>query len=241
MMSLSGDAYKQALADRSFRESFMDELNNGEVKVFSGEWDKVYVAQVADADNSEFEGKSISVLAEEAKQFPFDFMLDLALKENLETMFTATIMNSDEDAVGKLMCDENAIISLSDAGAHLTFLCDAGFGLHVLGHWARDKGIMPLEKAVYKLTLEPAKLFGIKDRGFIDKGAWADLLLFDPRTVNRGPSHRLHDLPSGASRLTTPSIGVHGVWVNGRKVADEGGLIPKAPLSGQVIREYDSF
>lgn len=241
MMSLSGDAYKQALADRSFRESFMDELNNGEVKVFSGEWDKVYVAQVADADNSEFEGKSISVLAEEAKQLPFDFMLDLALKENLETMFTATIMNSDEDAVGKLMCDENAIISLSDAGAHLTFLCDAGFGLHVLGHWARDKGIMPLEKAVYKLTLEPAKLFGIKDRGFIDKGAWADLLLFDPRTVNRGPSHRLHDLPSGASRLTTPSIGVHGVWVNGRKVADEGGLIPKAPLSGQVIREYDSF
>jgi N-acyl-D-aspartate/D-glutamate deacylase len=181
------------------------------------------------------------VLAEEAKQLPFDFMLDLALKENLETMFTATIMNSDEDAVGKLMCDENAIISLSDAGAHLTFLCDAGFGLHVLGHWARDKGIMPLEKAVYKLTLEPAKLFGIKDRGFIDKGAWADLLLFDPRTVNRGPSHRLHDLPSGASRLTTPSIGVHGVWVNGRKVADQGGLIPKAPLSGQVIREYDSF
>lgn len=241
MMSLSGDAYKKALADPAFRQSFMDELNGGEVKVFSGEWDKVYVAQVVNPTNLVHEGKSIAVLAEEAKKSPFDFMLDLALDEDLETMFTATIMNSDEDAVGKLMCDENAIISLSDAGAHLTFLCDAGFGLHVLGHWVRDKGIMPLERAVHKLTLESAKLFGIKDRGCIQRGAWADLLLFDPKTVNRGPSIRLHDLPSGASRLTTPSVGVHGVWVNGHKVADGEGLLHQAPLAGQVIREYDSF
>ena len=68
-----------------------------------------------------------------------DFILDLALSEDLDTMFTATLLNSDEEAVGRMMQDENAIVSLSDAGAHLTFLCDAGFGLHVLGHWARDR------------------------------------------------------------------------------------------------------
>ncbi|OUT77601.1 MAG: hypothetical protein CBB82_05480 [Betaproteobacteria bacterium TMED22] len=241
MMSLNADAYKASLADPVFRKSFMDELNDGEVKVFSGQWDKIHVAQVGNPDNLVFEGKSIAVLADEAKKPPFDFMLDLALEENLETMFTATIMNSDEDAVGRMMHDENAIISLSDAGAHLTFLCDAGFGLHVLGHWVRDKGILSLERAVHKLTLEPARLFGIKNRGYIDKGAWADLLLFDPKTVNRGPSHRLHDLPAGASRLTTPPIGVHGVWVNGRQVANGKGVLPQAPLAGQVIREYDSF
>lgn len=240
MMSLSGEEYKKALADPAFRKSFMEELNSGEVKVFSGEWDKVYVAQVSNAGNLVYEGKSIAILAAETKKPPFDFMLDLALDEDLETMFTATIMNSDEDAVGKLMCDDNAIISLSDAGAHLTFLCDAGFGLHVLGHWVRDKKIMQLEKAVHKLTLESAKLFGIKDRGSIEKGAWADLLLFDPATVNRGPSQRLHDLPSGASRLTTPSVGVHGVWVNGQKIADGEGLLSQTPLAGQVIREYNN-
>lgn len=240
MMSLSGEEYKKALADPAFRKSFMEELNSGEVKVFSGEWDKVYVAQVSNAGNLVYEGKSIAILAAETKKPPFDFMLDLALDEDLETMFTATIMNSDEDAVGKLMCDDNAIISLSDAGAHLTFLCDAGFGLHVLGHWVRDKKIMQLEKAVHKLTLESAKLFGIKDRGSIEKGAWADLLLFDPATVNRGPSQRLNDLPSGASRLTTPSVGVHGVWVNGQKIADGEGLLSQAPLAGQVIREYNN-
>ena len=238
MMDLSIEAYKEALADPAFRKAFMDELNSGEVKVFSGEWDKVYVAQVASTANISLEGKSIADLSEVSQKAPFDFMLDLALEENLDTMFTATIMNSDEDAVGKMMCDENAIISLSDAGAHLTFLCDAGFGLHVLGHWARDKRIMPLEKAVHKLTLEPAKLFGIKNRGYIGPGAWADLLLFDPKLVGRGPSQRLHDLPAGASRLTTPSIGVHGVWINGQKVADGDGLVNGAPLAGQVIREY---
>ena len=79
MMSLSGDAYKKALADPAFRQSFMDELNGGEVKVFSGEWDKVYVAQVVNPTNLVHEGKSIAVLAEEAKKSPFDFMLDLSL------------------------------------------------------------------------------------------------------------------------------------------------------------------
>tara|TARA_B110000483_G_scaffold235660_1_gene307536 strand:+ start:4107 stop:5783 length:1677 start_codon:yes stop_codon:yes gene_type:complete len=240
MMDLGREAYKDALANPDFRQAFMDELNSGEVKVFSGEWEKVYVALVARAANASFEGKSIADLAEMSQKAPLDFMLDLALEENLDTMFTATIMNSDEEAVGKLMCDENAIISLSDAGAHLTFLCDAGFGLHVLGHWVRDKKIMPLEKAIHKLTLESAKLFGIKNRGYIAPGAWADLLLFDPSTVGRGPTQRLHDLPAGASRLTTPAEGVHGVWVNGQKIADQHGFINGSPLAGQVIREYDA-
>ena len=240
MMDLGREAYKDALANPDFRQAFMDELNSGEVKVFSGEWEKVYVALVARAANASFEGKSIADLAEMSQKAPLDFMLDLALEENLDTMFTATIMNSDEEAVGKLMCDENAIISLSDAGAHLTFLCDAGFGLHVLGHWVRDKKIMPLEKAIHKLTLESAKLFGIKNRGYIAPGAWADLLLFDPSTVGRGPTQRLHDLPAGASRLTTQAEGVHGVWVNGQKIADQQGFINGSPLAGQVIREYDA-
>jgi N-acyl-D-aspartate/D-glutamate deacylase len=165
-------------------------------------------------------------------------MFDLALSEDFDTLFTATVLNSDEEAVGRLMSDDNAIISLSDAGAHLTFLCDAGFGLHVLGHWVRERNQMSLETAVRKLTAEPADLFGIRDRGRIEKGAWADLLLFDPNTVGRGPSRRVYDLPAGASRLTTPSTGVQGVWVNGQLVADGNGMCANAPKAGRVLREF---
>ncbi len=239
LMSLEEDDYKSALANHSFRESFLAELNDGRVHVFSGDWDKVHVAQVATEENLSMEGCSIAELAEGCGKDPFDFMLDLALSENLDTVFTATMMNSDEEAIGKMMLDESSIISLSDAGAHLTFLCDAGFGLHVLGYWVRDQKLMSLEAAAKKLTFDNAKLFGIKDRGEIRVGAWADLLLFDPKTVGRGRSRRLYDLPSGASRLSTPSVGVHGVWINGHRVADSKGMLADLPLAGRVIREYN--
>ena len=68
-------------------------------------------------------------------------MLDLAVDENLQTVFTAQLLNSDEEAVGRMLNHPHSIVSLSDAGAHLTFFNDAGFGLHLMGHWARELGI----------------------------------------------------------------------------------------------------
>jgi N-acyl-D-aspartate/D-glutamate deacylase len=119
-------------------------------------------------------------------------------------------------------------------------LCDAGFGLHLLGYWVRERKLMPLEKAVKKLTSEPARLVGIRNRGTITAGNWADLLLFDPATVGRGKSERVYDLPAGASRINTPATGVHGVWVNGQLVADARGVRPHAPRAGQVLRDFAS-
>ena len=120
---------------------------------------------------------------------PLDWLLDLALAEDLETMFIATLLNTDEAALTRMLTDDNALISLSDAGAHLEFFCDAGAGLHLLGHWVRERGIMSIERAVHRLTAETAEAFGIPDRGRIAPGAWADLALFDPATVGRGPAH----------------------------------------------------
>ena len=238
LMAMDDKSFRRTLADHAWRGKLKNELEERSRRMFTGEWNKAHVAQVVDAKHAAYEGKSIADLATEAGAHPVDFMLDLALEENLDTVFTATLLNSDEDAVGRMMRDENAIVSLSDAGAHLTFLCDAGFGLHVLGYWVREKKLMPLEQAVRKLTSEPAALFGMKDRGSIAAGKPADLLLFDPRTVGRGPSSRVFDLPAGGSRLTTPATGVHGVWVNGKQVADANGIVKDAPKSGKVLREF---
>jgi N-acyl-D-aspartate/D-glutamate deacylase len=196
------------------------------------------VTQVAQPQNQRFDGGSIDNLAREAGQHPLDFMLDLSLSEGLDTLFTGTLLNSDEEAVARILRDPNSIVSLSDAGAHLTFLCDAGFGLHLLGHWSRDLQALSTEQAVRKLTAEPAALFGIRDRGTIEPGKYADLLLFDPATVGRGKAQRVFDLPAGASRLTTPALGVHGVWVNGQRIADAGGIVPDATTAGRVLREF---
>ena len=100
---------------------------------------------------------------------------------------------------------------------------------------------MSLEAAVHRLTGQPAAIFGMRDRGTLEAGKAADLLLFDPDTVGRGPRYRVQDLPGGATRLTTDARGIHGVWVNGQRVADETGLIEDAPLAGQVLRSFADF
>jgi len=97
---------------------------------------------------------------------------------------------------------------------------------------------MEMSQAVRRLTSHPAAIFGMKERGLIREGFAADLLLFEPDTVGRGPKHRVFDLPGGAPRLTTDAVGVHGVWVNGTLVADAQGLLKEAPLAGEVLTEF---
>ena len=80
-------------------------------------------------------------------------------------MFSALLLNSDEAAVGRMLKHPCSLVSLSDAGAHLTFFNDAGFGLHLLGHWVRERGVLTLADAVWRLTGQPAQLFGIQERG----------------------------------------------------------------------------
>jgi N-acyl-D-aspartate/D-glutamate deacylase len=139
-----------------------------------------------------------------------------------------------------MLTHPHTLVSLSDAGAHLTFFNDAGFGLHLMGHWARELGIMSMSEAVRRLTSQPALLFGMCGRGVIREGYAADLLLFDPATVARGPKRRVFDLPGGAPRLTTDAVGVHGVWVNGRLVADGSGLLDTAPLAGELLTRFSA-
>jgi len=131
-----------------------------------------------------------------------------------------------------------ASVALSDAGAHLTFFCDAGFGLSLLGHWARDLGKMSIAAAVHELTGKPASIYGITGRGLIREGFAADLMLFDPKTIARGPKRRVFDLPAGAHRLTTDAVGVHGVWINGTRVVDADGPVENQKAAGEVLTGF---
>jgi N-acyl-D-aspartate/D-glutamate deacylase len=131
-------------------------------------------------DLARHEQRSIAAIAADERRDPLDTMLDIALADDLKTVFTAQLLNSDEDAVGRMLNHPHSIVSLSDAGAHLTFFNDAGFGLHLLGHWSRDLGAMSLAEAVRRLTSHPASVLGLDGRGTIAAGQAADLLLFDP-------------------------------------------------------------
>lgn len=241
LLSLKADAFIEALRSPARREAIRAELAEPAVfRLFNGEWNRVHVVETKLAAHRHYEHYDIATLARQTNVDPLDFMLDLAIAEDLDTVFSAVLLNSDEDAVARLLTHPASLVSLSDAGAHLTFFNDAGFGLHLLGHWARDKGVLSLPEAVHKLTGEPARLFGFTDRGRIAPGYWADLLLFDPGIVGRSGKERVRDLPAGGARLITPGLGVRGVWVNGVRVVDSNGSrlgeIDARPYPGALLR-----
>ena len=241
-LGCQGDALKAVLADPSFRDAVRAELAAPAVfRLFNGEWDKVHVVEATLPRHRPLEQRSLADIAAEQGRDPLDAMLDLALAEDLGTTFTAQLLNSDEAAVGEMLNHPHSIVSLSDAGAHLTFFTDAGFGLHLLSHWVRERGAMSLPEAVRRLTSQSALLFGMPERGLLRQGYAADLLLFDPARVGRGPKRRVFDLPGGAPRLTTDALGVHGVWVNGALVADAQGLLDDAPLAGELITRFETY
>ena len=238
-LGLGGEALTSILSSQDFRDSVRAELASAaHFRLFNAEWDKVQVVEVSNASYASYEQRSIADIAAAENRDPLDVMLDLAVADGLKTVFTALLLNSDEPAVARMLNHPNSLVSLSDAGAHLTFFTDAGFGLHLMGHWARDVGAMSLPEAVRRLTHQPAQIFGLPGRGLIREGFAADLLLFDPASVGRGPKHRVFDLPGGAARLTTDAVGVRGVWVNGQQVADGQGLLGKVPKAGVLLTEF---
>jgi N-acyl-D-aspartate/D-glutamate deacylase len=183
--------------------------------------------EVSESERSpELVGRRVSDLARESGSSPLDVMCELAVTEDLTTRFRAYIANDDVEAVGSLLTHEHVALGLSDAGAHVDQLCDAPLATDLLGRWVRERRLMPLEQAVRKLTGEPADMFGFTRRGYLREGYWADVCVFDPETVDPGPTRRVRDFPADGERLTAeePS-GVRHVLVNGIPIRVDGSQV----------------
>jgi N-acyl-D-aspartate/D-glutamate deacylase len=217
-------------ADPAFRARFRQNLAHPKAAIlFFGDWAKI-----------EFpDGSTVAERAAAVGVDPLDYFFDQALAENLATRFVAKLYQNDDAGVTPLLKHDAGVIALSDAGAHLIFLCDAGFGLHFLGHWVRENGTFTLEEGVRRLTSDPATRYRIPGRGCIAQGRWADLLLFDPSAVGISPLERVADLPGGGTRMIRRPLGVHGVWVNGTRIADAQGMRSLEAGPGRVLQEFE--
>jgi len=170
----------------------------------------------------ELVGRRVAELAAERGVSPLDLMCELAVAEDLKTRFRAYITNDDADAVGDLLTHDHVALGLSDAGAHVDQMCDATLATDLLGNWVRERGIMPIEQAVRKLTGEPADMFGFVGRGYLREGNWADVCVFDPATIDKGPVRRVQDFPADGERLTAEEpTGVRHVLVNGTPIRED--------------------
>ncbi|MEZ5244915.1 MAG: amidohydrolase family protein [Acidimicrobiales bacterium] len=213
-----------AYADPSWRAEAWDEVS-GRSGALPVNWPALSVAE--SEAHPELIGRGVVELAEERGCTPLDVVLDLSLEEDLRTRFSSVLANNDEDAIAWLLPRDGVLLGLADSGAHVSQLCDACFATDLLGNWVRERQVMSLERAIHKLTAEPAEVYGLADRGVIEVGRAADLVVFDPATVAPGPLRRVRDFPATGERLTADApVGMRHVLVNGVPIRVDGEQVP---------------
>jgi len=235
----SAEKLRQVYADTSFRSAFRANLAKPKEGIlFLGNWERISVSLTNLPEYRDLEGISIAALGRKLGCDPVDAFFDLALKENLATHFVGQFYQNVDAGVAPLLKHRAGVVTLSDAGAHLLFMCDAGFGLHFLSHWVRETGEFTLEEGIRRLTSHPAHCFRIPERGRLVEGAPADLLLFDPAKIGISRPVGKADLPGGGTRMVRESRGVHGVWVNGVQVHDGANYAQLEHGPGAVLDRF---
>ena len=220
LMDLPRDERLAAYRDPAWRASAWEELSGGRGG-FPFNWPAVSVAE--SPNHPELVDRPVLELAEERGCTPLDVLLDISLEDDLKTRFWSVVANDDKEGIAWLLPRDNVLLGLADSGAHVSQLCDACFATDLLGNWVRERGVMPLERAVHKLTAEPAGVYGFTDRGTLAPGMAADVCVFDPDTVAPGPLRRLRDFPADGERLTADSpVGMTHVLVNGVPIRVDG-------------------
>ncbi len=221
--------------DPAFRDAFRKQLDGGYIFHRDTYFKRLEVKEVHAASLQASVGKSVDQVARERGADAVDTFFDICIEDDLQLDFTMEAMNSNVGSVGALIDHPQTLIGLSDGGAHVDMLCDAGYCTYLLGTWVRERQAMTLERAVQRITSEPADLFGLRGRGRIAAGNAADLAVFDPETVGSDKRPEMwHDLPAGGRRMVMPARGMQYTIVNGQVLFDDQkhtGVLP-----GQVLR-----
>ncbi len=213
-----------------------DDGEAAQVSMF--QWDQTFVDDVHLDKNTHLQGRSISDIAAEQGKHPVDAMLDLAVEEDFKTEFSMpSLLNDNDEAVGQIIKHPLTLIGASDGGAHTKFLTSGRYPTHFLAHWVRDKGLMSLEEAHWRLSTMLGWAIGIRDRGWLREGMPADIVVYDLEKLAVLPMETVTDLPNNDWRRVQKAAGYHYTLVNG-SVTFEGQTCTGA-LPGKMLRSYE--
>jgi len=174
------------------------------------------IREVALEKNRAYAGRTIGDVAAERGTSPAETLLDLAVEEDLGTWFMRpNIGHVDDAAVGALLAHPNVHVGASDAGAHVGSFATYGDIGYLFSQFVRTTGALQLEEAVKKVTSDPCTIWGLEGRGVLRAGFAADVVVFDPDTIGRGPEVASDDFPGGGTRWIRRSTGIDAVVVNG--------------------------
>ncbi|MEV2218132.1 D-aminoacylase [Streptomyces sp. NPDC050997] len=187
--------------------------------------------------NRGLSGRVVGDIAEERGQEPFACLVEICAADDLRTVLWP--MPTDNDPASwalraETWQHEDVLLGGSDAGAHLDRMCGAPYTTRFIGDCLRGRKLVGLEQAVKMLTDDPARLFGLRERGQVREGWHADLVLFDPERIAAGTATLVHDLPGDSPRLDSRAIGIRAVWVNGVEAIRDD--VVSGAVPGKVLR-----
>ncbi|MGW3202864.1 N-acyl-D-amino-acid deacylase family protein [Streptomyces sp. NPDC001135] len=227
------------LRDPAVREEMLRRARSKEAGVFRrlANFGRYVIGDTYSEANRGLTGRVVGDIAEERGQDPFTCLVEICANDELRTVLWP--MPSDNDPASwalraETWQHEDVLLGGSDAGAHLDRMCGAPYTTRFLGDCLRGRRLVGLEQAVKMLTDDPARLFGLRERGRVREGWHADLVLFDPERIDAGQARLVHDLPGDSPRLDSTAIGVRAVWVNGVEAIRDDVVTGAVP--GKVLR-----
>ncbi|MEW2610777.1 D-aminoacylase [Streptomyces sp. NPDC047880] len=229
----------ERLRDPDVRAELLRRANSKEAGVFRrlANFGRYVVGDTYSEANAGLTGRVVGDIAEERGQEPFACLVEICSHDDLRTVLWP--MPADNDPASwalraETWQHEDVLLGGSDAGAHLDRMCGAPYTTRFLGDCLRGRRLVGLEQAVKMLTDDPARLFGLRERGRIEQGWHADLVLLDPERIDAGPATLVHDLPGGSPRLDSRARGVRAVWVNGVEAIRDD--VVSGAVPGRVLR-----
>ncbi|GAA2220954.1 MULTISPECIES: N-acyl-D-amino-acid deacylase family protein [Streptomyces] len=227
------------LRDPDVRAELLRRADSKEAGVFRrlANFGRYVIGDTYSEANAGLTGRVVGDIAEERGQEPFACLVEICAQDDLRTVLWP--MPADNDPASwalraETWQHEDVLLGGSDAGAHLDRMCGAPYTTRFLGDCLRGRRLVGLEQAVKMLTDDPARLFGLRERGRIEEGLHADLVLLDPERIDAGPATLVHDLPGGSPRLDSRALGVRAVWVNGVEAIRDDVVTGAVP--GRVLR-----
>jgi N-acyl-D-aspartate/D-glutamate deacylase len=217
ILALPLDEKNAKLRDPAVREE-MERAAKGTVFERLADFSNYRIGDTVAPQNKPYEGRLVTEIARERGMDPAECLIEITAADEYKTvLWPLPVADTDADwqARRDVWGRPDVLIGGSDAGAHLDRMLGSPYPTRFIADSLRGRRLLPIEETVRLMTDVPARLFGLRDRGRLVEGAFADIVVFDPATIDSGPARRVFDLPADSLRLTSSSTGVNRVLVNG--------------------------
>ncbi len=233
------EAQLAGLKDPATRAALVAAIKEGKYPLTAGaeapppDWNKFYIY-----DKVTPPWRNLADVAAAAGKHPAEVVLDLVIESGLDAMFMQPITSASEEDLVEMMRHPSTAMTFSDSGAHVSQIADSSIQSHLIAYFWREKGLIPLHECVQMITSRPAQAWGFADRGVLRVGNVADINVFDPQSFGPQMPEVVHDLPTGARRLSQKSNGMKATLVAGEALIENGEHTGALP--GRLLRRRDA-